>query len=495
MNRNDEFTELMKELDGGVPEVGESIKRGSRRKARKQFLYQPLMGLTAVFMLFVLSVNLCAPVAMAFSKVPLLKDLTKAVAISRSVKEAIENNYVQEIELSQTKDGVTAEIVSAVVDNGKLSVFYRFESDKYKDLTANCTVYDESGKNELGFTEYEMTDWNTPNEEIRCVNTEHLMVNVTEKIGLESMPEKVKFHMVVWDREAYGKEYTAKVAAGGARVYNQSEGAEKYHVAEFDFLLELTVENVPEAVTYEVNQALEIEGNKYTVTDVEVYPTYMRIAVKVDPENTLLLESIDFYVETEKGERFYNSQGSPSMEMRLEENTPYIYYFDAESPYYSEAESLKMVVTGAAWTNPEKNRAWINLVTGETSNLPENITLKKIYERNGITYLKFDQQCVYRTTMQDEDGIPSVSVLSLPPFLRTYYDGDGNEHQLGVYGFVEKDADMELPGELVYDQNGEPTNILKREIRLSNYSYDEIYLENRYTDEWRAEEEVSVIIK
>ena len=39
MNRNDEFTELMKELDEGVPEIGESIKKGSRRKARKQFLY------------------------------------------------------------------------------------------------------------------------------------------------------------------------------------------------------------------------------------------------------------------------------------------------------------------------------------------------------------------------------------------------------------------------------------------------------------------------
>ena len=116
MNRNDEFIELVKELDGSVPEVGESIKRGSRRKARKQFLYQPIMGLAAVFLLFALSVNISAPVARAFSNVPFLKDLTKAVAISKSVRDAIENNYVQEMELKQTKDGVTVEIVSVVVD-------------------------------------------------------------------------------------------------------------------------------------------------------------------------------------------------------------------------------------------------------------------------------------------------------------------------------------------------------------------------------------------
>jgi len=496
MNRNDEFTELMKELDEGVPEIGESIKKGSRRKARKQFLYQPLMGLAAVFMLFVLSVNLCTPVAMAFSKVPVLKDLTKAVAISRSVKEAIENNYIQEMELTQTKDGVTVEIVSAVVDQGKLSVFYRFESETYKDLTANCTVYDESGKNELGITDYEMTDWNTPNEEIRCVNTEHLTFNVTEKIVLESMPEKVQFHMVVWDREAYGKDYTAKVAAGGAQVYDQSEGAEKYCIAEFDFLLDLTLENMPEAVTYEVNQELEIEGSKYTVTNVQVYPTYMRIGVKVDPENTLLLENIVFYVETEDGEHYY-SEMCPIMQERIDEDTPYIYYFDAESPYFSEAESLKLVVTGVVWSDPEKDRAWINLVTGETSNLPENVSLKQIYEQDGTTYIRFEQQCEYRRIMQNEEGVPETIVLSLNPFLRTYYDGDGNEHKLKVYGFAEKDADVEMPGELVYDENGAPTNIMKREIRLNNYSYDEIYLTNGYTDEWKAEdaEEVSIAIK
>ena len=68
MNRNDEFTEFMKELDGAVPEIGDSIKKGMRRKARKQFLYQPLLGLAAMFVCFVLSVNFCAPVAEACAK-------------------------------------------------------------------------------------------------------------------------------------------------------------------------------------------------------------------------------------------------------------------------------------------------------------------------------------------------------------------------------------------------------------------------------------------
>jgi hypothetical protein len=94
-----------------------------------------------------------------------------------------------------------------------------------------------------------------------------------------------------------------------------------------------------------------------------------------------------------------------------------------------------------------------------------------------------------------EGEIPVVRALALPPFLRTYYDGDGNEHKIKVYGFADKDADVEMPGYLGYDENGNPTDIMKREIRLNNYSYEEIYLENGYTDVWNAEEEVSIVIK
>lgn len=491
MNRNDEFTEFMKELDQSVPEVSESIKKGSRRKARKRFLYQPLMGLVAVFMLFVLSVNISAPVAKAFSNVPFLKELTKAVTISKSVRDAIENDYVQEMDLIQTKDGVTVEIVAAVVDQGKLSVFYRFESEKYKDLTANCKVLDVNSKGEIGYTIYEMTDFGTPNEAVRSVETEHLWAPDEFEMN---MPEQVQFHMVVWDREAYGKNFHAKVTEGSVNVYNQSEGAENYCVAEFDFLLDLTMQNVPEPHNYEVNQTLEIEGNRYTVADIQVHPTYMRVGVKVDAENTTQLENINFYVETEEGERFY-SDVAPSMEARLDEDTPYIYYFDAESPYFSGAERLKLVVTNVTWRNPEKDCTRINLTTGEVSNLPENVTLKQISEYNGTTYLRFEQLCEHRTEMQTEDGNPDVRILTLAPFLPTYYDGEGNEQRIEVYGFAKKETVVEMPGMLVYDEEGEPTDIIKYEIRLKNYSYEEICLENWYTDEWRAEEEVSFVIK
>ncbi len=486
MNRNDEFTEFMKELDGGVPEVGESIKRGSRRKARKQFLYQPLMGLTAMFMLFVLSVNLFTPVAMACAKVPVLKDLTKSVIFSKSLRDAVENNYVREVELKQTKNGVTVEIVSMVVDQERLTVFYRFESDIYKYLIANSKVLDEKGEVQYGMTENEMSDYSCANEEIRSVSTSLLTVNTTDGVAMESMPEKVMFRMMVWDRQIFGNTnyLPDEVVQEGSK-----------HIMTFDFLLDLNPENMPQPITYEVNQAIELEGHKLRVQDIEVYPTFMRVTVEDALENTARLSELHFYVENEKGERFYNfleTRKSVAIDM----NEPVVFEFDTESPYFTTSESLKLVVTGAEWMEPEKECTSVNLKTGEVKNLPEYVTLKEIKELNGRIYVKFSQECV---VMADErTGERIDRRLSLDPFTGAYYDGEGKKHETTYEGLDPKEAldwDIIQYGRMEHGENGNLTGIYNCTLELKDYPYEELQLENFYSDAWRAEEEVSIVIK
>ena len=486
MSRNDEFTEFMKELDGGVPEIGESIKRGSRRKARKQFLYQPLMGLTAMFMLFVLSVNISAPVAKAFSNVPFLKDLTKSVIFSKSLRDAIENNYVKEMELTQTKNGVTVEIVSVIVDQEKLTVFYRFESDRYKHLIANSDVYDEKGEDLLGMTENEMSDYDCPNEEIRSVSTDYLMINMTDEKWLEFMPEKVVFRMTVWDRQIFGD-----------MNYLSDEILQKdnEHIMTFDFLLDLSLENMPQPETYEVNREVQIEGNKLTVRDILVYPTFMWVNVEDAVENDVSLQDLHFYVENEDGERFYGFNGMSKM-LPVEPNEPVLLRFEGESPYFSDSECLTMVITGAEWLEPEKECTSVNLKTGEVKNLPEYVTLKEIKELNGRIYVKFSQECV---VMADErTGERIDRRLSLDPFSGAYYDGEGKKHETTYEGLDPKEAldwDIIQYGRMEHDENGNLTGIYNCTLELKDYPYEEIVLENWYSDAWRGEEEVSIVIK
>lgn len=61
-------------------------------------------------------------------------------------------------------------------------------------LEANCTMLDQSGQNRLGIIAYESGN-NLSNEEIRCVTSEYVTINVSASAELEAMPEQVQFHM------------------------------------------------------------------------------------------------------------------------------------------------------------------------------------------------------------------------------------------------------------------------------------------------------------
>lgn len=472
MNRNDEFTEFMKELDGGVPEIGESIKRGSRRKARKKFLYQPLMSLAAVFMLFVLSVNLCAPVAKACANIPFLKELTKAVAFSKSLKAALENDYIQEVNLTQTKDGVTVEITSMIVDHQKLTVFYRMESEQYAGLQAYCSVPDDILNNQR-YDTLIINDFNK-NEGASDGEVQYVVVDFYKK---NVTPKKLPFRMDVWNSEAYLKDVQAGVIPRGDDAIGWEEQAEKYAVTSFEFELEPDWTKIPEAETYKVNQTLELDGQKFTVKEIEVYPTYMNINLEGDEENTASLAYLHFYVENEKGERFRDGCVGNCGGGRLDREVT----VRAESPYFYEGELSRLVVTGAEWLEPEKERAYINLTTGETRNLPENMTLKGIRKEDGTVYLDFEQKYLLR--MDEETGDPFGKKFGIvPPGF--YYDEEGNVY----YGEVRCDWELDEGGYLAGESG-------KYEWSIKDYPYEEVWLENLYSSIWLADQEVSLEIK
>ncbi len=47
-----------------------------------------------------------------------------------------------------------------------------------------------------------------------------------------------------------------------------------------------------------------LDGQKVTFTDIEIYPTHMRIDIKTDTSNTAWLASLDFYILADGGKKF-----------------------------------------------------------------------------------------------------------------------------------------------------------------------------------------------
>ena len=140
MNRKLEYEELLQELDKPVPKLERTLERAYAKKKHRSRMIRPFVSVAATFVLFVVLVNFCSPVAYACSKVPILCDLAKAVTFSRSLSDAVENEYVQNLDLTRTDGDITVSVEYLIVDRKQVNVFFRLDSEVYSNLGVNVTV-------------------------------------------------------------------------------------------------------------------------------------------------------------------------------------------------------------------------------------------------------------------------------------------------------------------------------------------------------------------
>jgi hypothetical protein len=146
MNRNDEYTAWLAELDAAPLPSGQAVLHAaSARLRRRQWTTHTLLTLVTIFGLFTALVNLSAPVAYACSQVPVLKELAQAVTFSPSLTAAVENDYVQPINQSQAQDDITATVEYLIVDAKQVNIFYRLDSETYDQLYAEPVITDADG--------------------------------------------------------------------------------------------------------------------------------------------------------------------------------------------------------------------------------------------------------------------------------------------------------------------------------------------------------------
>ena len=118
-------------------------------------------------------------------------------------------------------------------------------------------------------------------------------------------------------------------------------------VVTFDFPLEQQFRG--QGRTVEVNRWLELDGNNIRIVDLELYPTHARLNLEQDPDNAEELQSLDFYLEDKKGNRYEKGSASGLTAM----GDSYLF----ESPYFSDPDSLTLHITKAEWL--EKGREYL----------------------------------------------------------------------------------------------------------------------------------------
>ena len=442
MNRMEEFEALRRELDQTPPELEFTVARAkARARSRKRLKWAgvPVGALAGVFAAFVLLVNAVPTFALACSSIPLLSDLAAAVDWSGSMRAAVENQYVQKVGQSQTKNGLTLTIDYLIVDQKQVNLFLTTENEDetypYTDLVWDVLSPDW-GYSVVSYGEQE-------NGKLRRVTVDFE----------ETVPSEMELKFVAWPFTGISGDTAVRYE--DARDYDPA--AEFVFTVRFDPTFTSSGETIP------IGQWVELDGQKIYVEQLKVYPSHAALTLSDHEDNTLRLVDFEFYLEDGDGIRYEAEGGISGLSDPV---TGFAFERRVSSPWFAKSKELTLHITGVSWLDEENCTVEVDLVSGTAQGLPEGVTLESVSREEGQTTLRFRVPYLFGNT---------VFVL----FDRQYTDPEGGVYESSSGG---------------HSTDGDPATF--RELFfLGSYRYDSVFLTVNRTQWHRLDQPVILEVK
>lgn len=417
MNRIEEYNNVMSEPENtpsALENTVSSAKARMRRGRRRCLLVTvPVSSLAVFFATFVIMVNVSITFAMACTRIPFLRELAAAVTFSPSLTAAVENDYVQTIGQELTENGITMRVEYIIVDQKQVNIFYTLDSEIHEDINEEPSIKGTDGRPLEGYY-LGLSHFDEKNGELRKITIEFSDVDVPDSLILTTK---------VWDNESYATSAPAEPADSSTWPI---EYTEPNYISTFVFTLTFEPAFTEQGEVIELNKSFVLDGQTFTVTTIEVYPTHMRLNLADDKSNTAWLESLDFYLEDEKRQKYEpprngisasGSQDSPMMES-----------YRIESSFFSDSEKLTLYITGAVWLDKGMERVKVDLKNGTADTLPEGVEFKEAVRKGD------DWRLIFSARNREESRLYQL-------FNIEYFDEAGNDYTFNSWSSQADEAE------------------------------------------------------
>jgi hypothetical protein len=279
------------------------------RKPRKRKMVFSFMAAAILFFGFFTSIKLSPVFASYVAVIPGMEMIIELIRGDKGRMTAIENDYYQEIGVSQEKNGLEISIDGAIADENGLVLFYSIESaEKQKEVfLEEVGLFDQNGKK---------LNWSSAS-----IGTNH-----TSETGETTYNGTLEYF---FDSPLHQKDFEIKLKV---KSDHQTD----------DYKLSFSLnKDVKTKKTYKVNKTVTIEGQKITFVEADIYPLRVAVHVKMDPANSKkLLNFDDIRLVDENGE-VWNKINNGVSASRISENEAIIYL---QSNYFNNPEELYLEV-------------------------------------------------------------------------------------------------------------------------------------------------------
>lgn len=347
--------------------IKEGINSGIKKK-KNIMMKRYLSAAVLVFVLvFSASIRVSPVFASYVSNIPGLDYIAKLINYDKGLTSAVENNFVQHVNISQEHDGLVFTIKDMIIDDSKAVIFYSIENKsnhRYVDLKS-MEFKDDSGKhltasiNWSGIINKDLSKEKKINEKLDLD-----FVNGT------SIPDNMNINVTL--KEYENSDYTNSKALPYVWSFKVPVDKKK-----FEGMKKI----------YSLNKTIEVEGQKVKFKTITITPIKAALEVEYDASNTKKMFAFDdLALVDEKGEKWgvINNGISGS---RIDDNHEIIYF---QSNYFRAPKSLYL--TGSSIRALDKDKLLVKVDLNKKillSSPDDNLILTNTDIHNNVLSLGF----------------------------------------------------------------------------------------------------------
>jgi len=299
--------------------IKSGISLGKKKKRRaKMRMYTSVVALFT-FIMLITSIRISPAFAYYVSKVPGFNYIVKLINYDKGIKDAVDNNFVEEINASQEHDDIAFTIKDIIIDNSKAIIFYSIENKgdhRFVNLHS-VSFKDEKGK-ELTFAG---AAW-------ACFTNKDMNVykKLEESVEL-NFPEETKIPETLL--------ISIKLKESKEEAY--SNNSEEVLPFTWDFKIPIDNKKFQDmSKKYALNKNIEVEGQIITFKNLTITPTRMALEIEYDKNNTKkILGFDDIEIVDENGENRSTINGISGT--KIDDYNEIIYF---QSNYFANPKEL-----------------------------------------------------------------------------------------------------------------------------------------------------------
>lgn len=429
------------EYPEGLAHVEHRLEMRIQKEKRKKRAFVSFISSVAAAVLFIVLVNTSTAFAGIVSEIPLIGSIAEYVKFDKSLKSAIENDYIQQTGLIAYDGSEKLLLPYVIADEKNMVLFFKLSDDlqlsegQWARISMTSLEDASSGAKIEGFG-YSSSDISWQENKSNGLILQHY--NFSD--GL--LPRSIKINVALI-RETYQEQENERTS--NVDEFSALED-EKYPLSEeignFSFNIEFNEFAKP--IDYEFNQEHIIMGQKITLKEMKVYPTGTEVSFEFSEENSAWIKGLELAVEKE-GNEMYSGRSGISSTYDETNNRMSVYI---QSDYFAEPKEQTLVIKGIRLLEKDEEYITVDLERGTFSPEIKGMRLSKVSRREKKADLTFSTD------------ISNDEMFGL--FDSKYTDSEGNQYSIKSEGSSGRDFVMETYFTVEYPESG--VVILKRSL-------------------------------